>query len=87
MYKRRMLGFIACGLLISTTLIACSDEQSTVNAENESVITNGHRQIDHLIVVDKETGCQYIQGVDKRVPRSVAYITPRLNQDGVPMCR
>lgn len=72
---------VAGGLLMSLTLIACGSDDDSVKA-NDGKFSGGAIS-DNKILIDNETGCQYIQSTKYKT--GVTTI-PRLDENGKPMC-
>ena len=71
---------IAGGLLMSLTLIACGSDEESVKADDG--MFSGGVISDNEILIDNETGCEYIQSKNGHG----ISITPRLDENGNPMC-
>ncbi|MGG1669959.1 DUF6440 family protein [Paenibacillus sp. NRS-1783] len=88
--KLRFSIITACICSAFLTLTACSSIENNQNDPiAQTMQTKKDRQpsevktyIDQdLIFVDKETGCEYLRSIYDTP------FTPRLNADGVPMCK
>ena len=72
---------VAGGLLMSLTLIACGSDEESVKA-NDGKFSGGYKYAGNSILIDNETGCHYIQSEHTYA----LSITPRLDENGKPMC-
>lgn len=84
--KLRFSIITACICSAFLTLTACSsikNDQNDPNAQAMQTVKDRQpRSIDQdTIFVDKETGCEYLRSTYD------SPFTPRLNADGVPMCK
>lgn len=72
---------VAGGLLMSLTLIACGSDDDSVKA-NDGKFSGGYERANNSILIDNETGCQYIQSKSSYSLTTI----PRLDENGKPMC-
>lgn len=80
MYKKLSL-FLAL-ILLTIVFAACATPQADAGKDEPFDNDNVH------ILIDKETGCEYIVYSQSRPTGSVSdSITPRLNHAGKPMCK
>lgn len=82
---KRLLLVLILGL--GLTLTACTSTSLSETKASEPDLFNGGK-VKYSIVTDRETGCQYVEAYEYSPSngRTVS-ITPRLNREGVPMCK
>lgn len=83
---REIRVFILMAVLLLTAFIAID---GGTQAEEPTVFTGGHANV-YSVLIDEETGCQYIEAyvgsTKSRVIGKGVTITPRLDSGGQPMC-
>ncbi|MEK5209587.1 hypothetical protein [Psychrobacillus sp. FSL H8-0510] len=79
----KKIGSIVFVFLVVVLLVSCSTATPKTKADEISFIEGGNSN--YSIVVDTETGCEYIESYGRTVNGLAVSITPRL-ENGVPIC-
>ena len=81
MKKKQSLVAVVAGTIISLGLIGCGLTDNNVKAD-DGKFSGGTQSTDNYILIDNETGCQYIQSSKVHGLST----TPQLDESGKPMC-